>query len=264
MYLLLGLVVLYVLVLVAGCHLQERFIFFPEKLSKDYNFNVASPDTEIVMHTTDGADVNGLLYRRPGNKYIAIYFHGNAGSLASWKTVSDELLNLSCDALLIDYRTYGKSTGKLSEKGLYEDAEAAYTFAKSKGYTDAQIIFYGRSLGTGIATEMALRHPHAHALILETPYTSVPDRAQEIYPVLLPKLYLKYHLDNLQKASKIVMPTLVIHGTKDTTIPYHHGKEVFERLGCQKQLITIEGGTHNDLSRYPEHRSGIQAFLNSL
>jgi pimeloyl-ACP methyl ester carboxylesterase len=181
---------------------QNNLIFFPQPLDKDYRYNLTDSDKEVFIPTSDGCLINGILFRRPANKNVVLYFHGNGGSLDSWQATGDEMLQHNCDLLIIDYRGYGKSTGKFSEKGFYDDAHSAYRFLIASGYQPNQIIAYGRSLGTGIATELATTEK-IKALILESPYTSLPALASEKMPYLFPGLIVALPAKYIKKSQPV-------------------------------------------------------------
>jgi fermentation-respiration switch protein FrsA (DUF1100 family) len=242
---------------------QDRLIFFPEKLTKNYPFTLPPFAKELTLKTRDGIDINGILYQLPANKEIVIYFHGNAGSLVGWKDVSNQFLALDYNFLIIDYRGYGKSAGTFSEKGFYADGEAAYEYAKKLGYQDNQIIFYGRSLGTGIAIEMAIRHP-VKGLILETPFTNLSAIAMKTHWYLLPTILLRYKFNNLQKASALKIPVLILHGYDDELIPFYHSQKLNDALLAPHTLIAIPHGNHNNLESFPQHNNAIKQFLENL
>jgi fermentation-respiration switch protein FrsA (DUF1100 family) len=260
---LLALPLLYGAVLFTSCRVQERLLFHPQKLAADHDFQLAPPDAEVTLRAGDGVAIDGVLFTRPSSRRAVVYFHGNAGSLASWKDVARGLVDLGCDVLVIDYRGYGKSGGTFSEGGFYEDGEAAYAFMKARGWPDDRLIFYGRSLGTGVATELALRHRVA-GLILESPYTSIPDLAAQRYWFLLPRLYLRYRFDSLSKAPRVAMPVLVLHGTDDTLIPVAHGRRLAAAFGGPHTFVAVAGGHHSDLGSFQERRQALAAFLASL
>jgi fermentation-respiration switch protein FrsA (DUF1100 family) len=249
--------------LFASCRVQDRLLFHPDRLAPDHDFQLSSPDAEVALRAADGVPLSAILFTRPGSQRAIIYLHGNAGSLASWKDVARGLTDLGCDVLVIDYRGYGKSGGRFSERGFYEDGEAAYAFMKARGWTDDRLVFYGRSLGTGVATELALRHPVA-GLILESPFTSLLDIAAEKYWFLLPRLYLRYRFDSLAKAPRIAVPVLLLHGTADALIPVAHAERLSTALRSPHTLVALAGGGHNDLGRFPERRQALAAFLASL
>lgn len=262
-YILLALVILYAIVLIAGCSLQDRLIFYPEKLEANYKYDLTANDTEVFIKSPDGELINAILYTRPANNNVVLYFHGNGGSLNSWQNISTEILSLNCNLLLTDYRGYGKNAAYYSEEGFYKDAQAAYDFLKSQGYKEERIIVYGRSLGSGIAVDLASKNK-PKALILETPYSSFVKLANKQAPYLLPSLILKYRFNSIAKAPSISCPTIILHGTADEVIPYEQGKELYEALQSPKQLVTFPNGNHNNLSSFPEKESSLLKFIQNL
>ena len=254
---------LYILLLVVAYAFQDKLIFFPQPLDKNYRYQLTGNDKEVFIPTSDGNMVNGILFHRPENKSVVLYFHGNGGSLDSWQMTSEDILSLNCDLLIIDYRGYGKSTGSFSEKGFYDDAHSAYRFLINSGYTPEQIIVYGRSLGTGVATELATTEK-VKALILESPYTSFPAIAAEKMPYLLPGLLMRYRLNTLKRAGQIKIPVLLLHGTDDELIPCSHSQKIYEAISSSKKLILVRGGGHNNLSQFTEYNDGLRNFISSL
>lgn len=242
---------------------QEKLIFFPEKLTSNYNFQLPPYAKDLSLKTSDGLNISAILFSQPENKTIIIYFHGNGGSLSSWKSAGEELFAMGCNVLIIDYRGYGKSNGVFSESGLYMDGEAAYDYVTKLGYTNKNIIFYGTSLGSGIAVEMAIRHP-GKGLILEAPFISLTKAAMKNYWFIFPKLLLRYQFDNINKVSKLTMPVLLIHGSDDEVIPVSHSQVLNEAIKTPHTLTIIPNAIHNNLRSFPEHAIAIKKFLASL
>lgn len=240
---------------------QTKFIFFPEKLTSNFQFENQDDITdEFSIKTLDNETINGLFFNSNSNKVI-LYFHGNAGSLSSWQYIYPELKPLGYNILIIDYRAYGKSTGKISEKGLYTDAQSAYNYLISKGFESKNIIIYGRSIGTGIAVELAKNNPNIHSLILETPYLSLKSLANEYVPFLLPSLWLNYKFDNKKKINDINVPILILHGTADEVIPFTQGESLFNISKGNKKLVPFPNGKHNNLSTFPNFITSLKEFL---
>ncbi len=253
---------LYLLLLLAVYFLQEKIIFPAEKLRKDYPFNLTAEDREVFIPKSNGEKINGILYRRNGNKGVVLYLHGNAGNLMSWQHMAQEILVHNKDLLLIDYSGYGKSEGTFSEEGFYEDGHAALKFLQQQGYAPQNIILYGRSIGSGIATQLAVSK-QAGGLILESPYCSIPQLGKEKMPFLLPGLLLRYQFNNLEKAVRIKIPVLILHGTDDTLIPCEHGQQLYKAITAPKTLVLINGGHHNDLNLFAEKEMALKDFLSS-
>lgn len=251
---------LYIFILAATFWFQEKLLFFPQEIDANHNFNLPDNGNELFLKTTDNQTINAIFLRTKSPRVI-LYFHGNGTSLLSWQRIADILLPHG-SVMMIDYRGYGKSTGTFSEAGFYTDAETAISYLIKQGYTTNQIIIYGRSLGSGIAIEMGVRHK-VGGLILESPYTSVVDVGKKQRPYLLPQLLLKYRFYSLAKAPKITSPALIVHGVNDATIPIEHGRKMAAALSnCT--LVTIDDGDHANLSTFPVYNQAINDFLSRI
>lgn len=257
-------IISYALILTGAYFFQEHLLFFPNKENEPTHISTLHYAKELFLDTNDHEKINALLFENKSYPTLTIYFHGNTGSIAHWKILSESFLNnFSTNLLLIDYRGFGKSSGKFSESGFYLDAQAAYSYARSIGYSDNQIVVYGRSLGTGIAVDLASKVP-ARALILETPYTSVLNRSKELYPYLLPTLTLRYPFDSEHKINLVKMPIFIFHGTDDKVIPFQHGKELYSKIPGNKTFIQLVGGQHSGLEKYKEYQETLKNFYQSL
>ena len=232
---------------------QHRLLFQPGKLSASFRYRADGGSEEVFIDTRDGEKINALFFAGVRNEVI-LYFHGNAGDLSGWQFVGEDFTRLGFSILLIDYRGYGKSTGKISEKGLYLDAHAAYEYLiNAKEFLPNNIIVYGRSLGTGCAVQLACDH-QIGGLVLEAPYTSIPKLANEKVPFFFPSLYLRFRFDNLSKINKVKVPVIFIHGTKDELIPPAHSEKLANVFNGKKKRIMVKGGSHNDLTDFDEYR----------
>lgn len=242
--------------------LQEKLLFFPEKLAKNHSFNFGSAFEELSIKTTDGYHLNAVLFKADSSKGLIVYLHGNAGSIDSWGEVAKTYTDLHYDVCLYDYRGYGKSEGKISsEKQLYQDAQAVYDQMKSQ-YKEEQIIVLGYSIGTGMATYLAANN-HPQLLILQAPYYSMIDLAKKKFP-LAPSFLLKYKLENNLRIKECKMPVLVFHGTMDEVIYYESSKKLQTLFKNEDRLITLEGETHNGITANIEYRARIKTALDSL
>lgn len=252
-------VVLYCLVVALLYSLQTRLIFYPGVLQPDFKFKLGSNDEEVGIHTTDGEKISGLFFPNTSEDVI-LYFHGNAGDLSGWQFVADDFKALGYNFLIIDYRGYGKSTGKISEKGLYLDADAAYRFLLKKGFAPDNIIIYGRSIGSGIAVDLAANRT-CKGLILEAPFTSLATLANEKFPFFFPSLYIRYRFDNISKINAVRCPVIFLHGSNDSLIPPSHSARLFKKFKGRKKLIMINEASHNDLHAFREYDEFIQQLL---
>lgn len=240
--------------------MQTKLIFYPGKLSQQYKFRLRAGDEEVVIHTNDDERINGIFYTG-SRKEVILYFHGNAGDLSGWQFVAEDFTAFNYNMLIIDYRGYGKSSGSISEKGFYEDAHAAYNFLiQEKGFSHEEIIIYGRSIGTGVAIELASKNA-CKGLVLESPYTSLGALANEKLPFFFPSLYLKFRFNNLGKINQIKCPVVFLHGSKDELIPPSHTEQLFKKFEGKKKMILTAQGSHNDLNTFQEHQVFISEVL---
>ncbi len=226
--------------IVAAPNLADRFIYHPRPLPAGW---APPPGTEeVALRTADGVRIAALFYPWPDARAAVLYLHGNAGNLTFWERSAARLSERARVAvLLLDYRGYGKSEGWPSEEGLYLDAEAGYDWLSER--TRAPIVLYGHSLGTGVAVETALRRPAA-ALVLEAPFTAIPDVVEETLPFLDARKILSERYDNLEKAPRLRAPALIVHGTADRTIPVSHGRALARAAGAGADLLEVEGAGH--------------------
>lgn len=256
-------IVLYIVVLVTLYVLQTRLIFYPGKLSPAFRFRSSGFGEEVVLVSADGERISALYFRGIRAEVI-LYFHGNAGDLSGWQFVAEDFTASGYGVLIIDYRGYGKSSGTISEQGFYHDADAAYDFLiHSKKIRPDNIIIYGRSVGTGVAVELASKR-HVRGLVLEAPYTSLGALANEKVPFFFPSLYLKYRFNNLRKINQVKSPVVFIHGTEDTLIPAAHSEKLFSTFQGKKKKIIVNGGSHNDLNDYPAYHSFVNETLSQF
>lgn len=237
---------------------QERIIFPGSKLPPDYKFNFDQPFREVQVEVP-GASLNALHITQPAPRGLLFFIHGNGGDLSTWTTGVDFYRKVNYDLFIFDYRGYGKSTGKIaSEKQLLDDADQVYRYV-SQRYAAQNIVLYGRSLGTGLAAQIALRHP-ANMLILETPYVSLKDLTAQFYP-LVPGFLLKYPLRTDLALPKIKIPVYLFHGTADEVIPYESSQRILPLIRSPKELVTIPGGAHNGLRLTPVYNAALDRFL---
>lgn len=243
--------------------LEQSFIFFPQKLPSEYKYNFPYPFEEINLTMNDKEIINCLyfpLHKLKGlsqPKGILIYFHGNAGSLDGWGWIAEDFLPFGWDLFIMDYRGFGKSTGKPHEVSLHSDAKEIYQYLKNR-FLGKEILPYGRSIGTGIAAKLALEE-NTPRLILETPYTSFLDLAR-IYYLFLPSFLLSYRLETYYFVKRYQGKTLVLHGDRDEIIPVSMARE-FKKLGNKIKYTEINGGSHNNLSDFPLWKESLKSFL---
>jgi len=254
------LILIYAFILMITFSFQSKLIFFPEKLSQEFQYDLDSNSEEVFIKTSDGKTINGI-YHKGEKPTTILYFHGNADSLKDWQYIASDFTELGYSFLIIDCRSFGKSNGKLSEKGLYLDGKAAFNYLKNqKDVSPEDLIIYGRSIGTGVATELASQS-ETKGLILEAPFTSLKKLANQKMPLLLPSLFLSYSFDNLSKINKVKSPVLFIHGNRDDLIKPSHSEQLYNTFSGKKKRLLIPKAGHNDVNSYPEYQRALAETL---
>lgn len=244
------LALIYVLVCLVYFFIQERLIFIRVPLRKTYRFKFRVPFEEIWLEGKDGARLHGALFTTPNPKGVILFFHGNTGSLRRWGKQGEKLTHYGYNVLIMDYRGYGKSRGKLSEKAIHQDARIAYDHLLET-WSEEKIAIYGRSLGTGPATRLAATVP-CKVLILETPFANLYDVARH-YSVLLPyRLLLRYPFRSDLYIAGVGCPVYIFHGKKDLVVPYSSALKLYSLVPKEldREMITFKRGRHSNLYKY--------------
>ena len=197
------------------------------------------------------------------NKFKTIvYFHGNAGKLENRIHKLNHFKDMDVNFLIISWRGFSGNSGKPSEQGLYKDGNSAIDWLKKMGLVDKDIILYGESLGTGIATQIAQNKKFA-GLILETPFTSMIDAAKNVYPFIPVSILLKDKYENNKKIKNINIPILVMHGEIDQIVPFKMGKKIYEMANQPKYSYFTKYDNH--MMEYDKKLvSALKLFIESL
>ena len=238
---------------------QEKLIFFPENLDKDFKFSFDQKFEEINITTQDSLLLNGILFRSDSSKGLLFYLHGNAGSLNSWGEVAKTYTDLNYDVFMLDYRGYGKSEGKInSQNQLFQDLQTVYDELKTK-YDESKIIVLGYSIGTGLAAKIASAN-RPKLLILQAPYFSLTDMMKHTYPII-PTFFLKYKFETNKFIKDCKIPITIFHGNKDEVIYYNSSIKLQEIIKQTDTLITLNGQGHNGMTDNPEYITNIKRIL---
>ena len=255
----------YAAVLLGLYAFQSRLVYFPNMPSRALgpgpdSIGLAYETVEII--TEDGIRLDAWYVPAREARGTVLFFHGNAGNI-SHRLDSLRVFNqLGLSTLIFDYRGYGRSEGKVSEQGIYRDAEAAWRhLTGERGIPAAEIVLFGRSLGAAVAASVASRH-RPGALIIESGFVSVPDMAAELYPWLPARWLARIGFPTGDFLKSVSCPVLVVHSRDDEVIPFGHGLRLFEIAREPKQLLELRGG-HNDgfLVSGRRYLDGLDAFL---
>lgn len=257
-------IALYIILGIAGLSvtayfLQEHFIFKPEKLKQDFVYKYDAPFEELFFDVEPGVRINGLHFMVDKPLGLVLYFHGNSRSIKGWARYAKDFYRYQYDVVLVDYRGFGKSTGKRNEKDMLNDMQFVYETLAAK-YTEGHMLVYGRSMGSGFAAKLASDNMPRY-LILDAPYFSFKKVVERFLPILPVRWVLRYHLRTDKWITKVNCHTYILHGTKDWLIPISNSEKL-QRLNLRKiTLIRIPGGGHNNLPSFPEYHNFIRDIL---
>lgn len=246
---------------------QSRMLYLPDMPGRELGATPAiiGLDYEDVwIDAKDGVRIHGWFVPARSER-VLLFFHGNAGNISHRLESIRQFNDAGLSVLIIDYRGYGRSEGRMTERGSYRDADAAWRYlTRDRGIAPARIILFGRSLGASVASRLASERDPL-ALIVESSFTSVPEIAQDLYPWLPARWLSRLRHSTLDHIRDVHCPVLVIHSRDDEIIPYRHGQAIFEAAGDPKTLLSIRG-THNDgfLLDEDTYLHGIRAFLDGL
>jgi alpha-beta hydrolase superfamily lysophospholipase len=236
---------------------QEKLLFHPRTLSAEHRFNFGA-DVHEVFIDVPGARLNALHLRLPAPDGVVFYLHGNAGHLQSWFVNTEPFRRSNLDLFMLDYRGFGKSTGRIeSEAQLHADVRAAWDHIAA-AYEGRHRIFIGRSLGSGLAAELAAEVQPELTLLI-SPYESIASLAGEIYP-WVPGALLRYPLRTDEVLPKVRGSVLLLHGDRDATIPVEHSRRLLA-VAPKARLVVIEGAGHNDLQAFDAYRQALADAL---
>jgi fermentation-respiration switch protein FrsA (DUF1100 family) len=226
---------------------EDELVFAAER-SRQHLLSALPADAErVAVPVPNGAELAGLVFRADGSAdstFWVLHLHGNADSAFSPGQARhcEALRRSGFNVLEVDYRGFGRTPGRPSEAGMYEDSEAAYQALLRRGVPPNRIILLGHSLGSGPAVLLATRHKAA-ALVLFGAFTSVPDAAAERYPYLPVRLAVAVQFNSLARIGDVHMPVVIAHSRRDTLIPYSHALKLFAAANEPKHLITFDTAT---------------------
>ncbi|GGX89421.1 alpha/beta hydrolase [Litchfieldella qijiaojingensis] len=260
------LAVAYALVVALVWAFQDRLLYLPyarEHIATPADRGMAWES--VRLKTSDGLTLDAWWVPAENTRGSLLFFHGNAGNISHRLASIEQFHRLGLSVLIVDYRGYGKSEGSPSETGTALDARAAWRWlSEERGIAAGEIVLFGRSLGAAVAAELG-REVTPAALVLESPFRSVPELAQRLYPFLPARWLACFDYDIASYVTEIVVPVLVIHSREDDIIPFSEGEAVFEAAREPKEMLVI-GGSHDTgfLESEPLYLEGIDAFLTDV
>jgi uncharacterized protein len=240
---------------------QASLMYFPDKNIGDVSTYNLNNTKEVFLVAEDGKKIQTWYHPANPGKPMMIWLHGNSHNLADKSSKFRQLLDMGYGFIAPSWRGFGKSEGAPSKEGLYKDARAAINFLTQIGYQPEEAIIVGESLGSGIAVKMATEYKFKGVLLI-TPYTTIADRAQEIYWYFPLKKLVNDDFSCIAAIDQIDTPLLIVHGTEDTVIPLHHSEALINKAQEPKKLVIYEGKGHNNIDSRKMF-SEVDAFFNT-
>ena len=262
----------YFVAMIAIYFAQSLFIYAPNIPTREL---IAIPadigliHEEVILKTEDNEKIHAwFIPTSPTEKQAAktvLFMHGNAGNISHRLETIQIFHQLGLNVFIFDYRGYGKSTGNPSEKGTYLDATAAWNYLVQERKLSAdQIIIFGRSLGGGVASELAINVSPA-MLILESTFTSMQEVSKQHYPFMPTDIILKHEYETINKLKNISCPIVVVHSINDEVIPFSHAERIYEKANRPKKFIELRGGHGNGfLLSQQDYIAGLQHALQTM
>ena len=257
---LLIILIVYVVLTLLVFSFQHFFFFRPEILPSNFEFDYPFDFEEKTFEMEDGGSVNSLHFKVPNSRGIIYYFKGNSRSIKGWAKFARDFIGNGYDFFVMDYRGFGKSKGKRTEAKLYNDSQQIYKYL-SKIYEEENIIIYGRSMGSGIATRIASWND-PRMLILDSPYRSFYHQVKRFAFLLPLRLILRYKIRTDQFIKHVTAPVHIVHGNKDRLITISHSRKLVEINPDNITLLEVDGAGHNNLPSYEEYHTFIYEKLN--
>ncbi|MBK5212446.1 MAG: alpha/beta fold hydrolase [Flavobacteriaceae bacterium] len=254
--------VAYIVVSILLYYLQDYFLFKPEKLPKDFNFYYENQQvSEYNIETRDGAIINGLHFSVEKPLGVVLYLKGNSKSIKGWGKFAVDFTRNNYDVIMVDYRGFGKSTGKRSQKAIKHDLQFIYNKIREK-VSEKYIVIYGRSLGSGFATKLASMNS-PKMLILDAPYYSLTKVTGRYMPFMPLSIILKYPMPTYKWLKYVKCPIHIIHGTKDKLIPFSSSVKLSQVSAKLTRLHPIIEGGHKNLNNFESYHKILTEIIKS-
>ncbi len=255
-------VIAYLVISILLYYLQDYFLFKPEKLPKDFQFLYENQVVEEYnLETRDGVIINGLHFRVKKPKGVVLYLKGNSKSIKGWGKFAVDFTRNDYDVIMVDYRGFGKSTGKRSQKAIKRDLQYVYDKIRER-VSEKYIILYGRSLGSGFATKLASMN-NPKLLILDAPYYSLTKVTGRYMPFMPLSVIMRYPMPTYKWIKYVNCPIRIIHGTDDKLIPFKTSVKLSQINPKLTRLYPVIGGGHKNMNTFEEYHKILEEIITS-
>ncbi|MGV8914997.1 MAG: alpha/beta hydrolase [Kaistella sp.] len=260
-YFILGIICAVILILGGLIYFfQHKFFFQPEKLSPDFKFAYDHLKAEEkTVETEPGVKINYLHFQITNPKGVVIYLKGNTKSIKGWGKFAIDFTRLGYEVVMMDYRGFGKSTGKRTSEGMKRDSQFIYDIVKEE-FTEDKIVLYGRSLGAGFAARLAARN-NPRLLILTSPLYSLLRTIHRYLPFMPAKPFLRYNMPTFQYLKEVRCPIKIIHGSDDRLVPINTAVDLSEINPELTRLYVILRAGHIDIHQFEEYHRVMEEIF---
>ena len=261
LYLISGIIIALILVLGIFIYFfQHRFFFQPEKLPPDFKFAYDNLKAEEkTVEPERGAQINYLHFQVDEPKGVVIYLKGNTKSIKGWGKFAIDFTRLNYEVIMMDYRGFGKSTGKRTVEAMKRDTQYIYDLVKEK-YTEDKITVYGRSLGSGFAARLAAKN-NPRLLILTSPLYSLLRTIHRYLPFMPAKPFLRYNIPTFHYLKNVRCPIKIIHGSDDRLVPLNTAVDLSEINPKLTRLYVILRAGHIDIHQFEEYHRVMEEIF---
>jgi uncharacterized protein len=260
--LLLSFVGIFALILIIGRLLHRYFIYIPDRTKVAPKDAGLSGVEEIVFKAADGTKLIAWYLPARGPKPTLLYFTGNSGNVSNRAGKIATIGSYGYGVFMLNYRRYGGSEGRPTEARIAADAVSAYDCLRGLGVAPQEIVAYGESLGTAVATRLSLQR-EVKALVLEAPFTSTVAVGQLMWPFLPLGLIMVDQYRTIDRIGEVKVPVFIIHGGRDAIIPLDQARHVFHAANEPKSIAVVPQAGHNDLFERGAWEK-VLGFLDSL
>ena len=255
------------LILIAYCaigislyYLQNKIMFHPEPVDRNHKYDFNVPYKEVNIPYSSNSNLNIIQFStNTVPKGVVLYFHGNRKNISHYARFVPEFTNNAYEVWMMDYPGFGKSTGEFSEERLYDWALQTYKLSRTRFSPDS-IIIYGKSMGSGIAAQLASIRD-TRRLILETPYYSMPSVVGQYAPIYPVNQMIHFKIPTYKYLQKVTAPVTILHGTSDGVILHRNAENLKPFLKPGDEFISVKGGSHNDLHHFTLFQRKLDSVL---
>lgn len=239
---------------------QHKFFFHPEKLPADFKFAYDNLKAEEkTVEPEPGAKINYLHFQVDEPKGAVIYLKGNTKSIKGWGKFAIDFTRLGYEVIMMDYRGFGKSTGKRTVEAMKRDSQFIYNIVKNE-FSEEKIVVYGRSLGAGFAARLASKN-NPRLLILTSPLYSLLRTIHRYLPFMPAKPFLRYNIPTFQYLKNVRCPIKIIHGSDDRLVPISTAVDLSEINPAITRLYVILGAGHINIHQFEEYHRVMEEIF---